>query len=86
MLKIKSIFKTHHGAEPSGGAAFMIGAGISAILLVVVSFIAAIIANATDDPVGKLGVYSLAALLVSAGVSGAITTRISKNGGIYAGK
>ena len=61
---------------------FFICLSISAGVIVFLSLIFAIIANLLDDPTENLGLFSLAAMLLSAAVSGIVSTRIKGEGGV----
>ena len=63
------------------GIRFLICFGISVISILVTALIAALIVARLDDPTAKLGIFSLIAMLISAAISGVITTRVAGDGG-----
>ncbi len=76
MVKIKK-----RKRETGGLGFFLLGILCSGILIVVSSFIMAVIASGSGDPTSKIGAYSLIALLLSAAISGICISRIKGDGG-----
>ena len=74
MHKIK---KYLHG--DGGAMKFFICLGVAIFSLLVVSLIMASVATFTDNPGGIIGILSLAAMLVSAVISGVAATKIKPN-------
>ncbi len=68
----------------SGGSftLFMRGAVISIAILLALSFIAAVALSTSADPTRSVGIYSLAALILSAVISGITVSRTSGEGGV----
>ena len=60
---------------------YLKGLLISVIMLPLFSLLAAFIAYSGEDPTGVIGTYSLIALLLSAAVSGFITSKMKGEGG-----
>ena len=63
-------------------AVLLICLAISVLCILSVSFIFALISSTSNDPTGSLGIFSLSALLISGAVSGFISGKIKKEGGI----
>ncbi len=63
--------KSKRGPVISG----LISVGISAAVLVMCALLASALTYASKDPSGVIGAYSLAALLLGAVISGAVTSR-----------
>lgn len=61
---------------------FLRCAAISALVLPAVSFILAVIANASADPTSAIGISTLVSIVVSAAISGAVCIRICKDDGL----
>ena len=76
MMKLKRRTK-----ETGSLGIFLFGIIGSALLIVLLSFVMAIIANSSDDPTSKIGIYSLLTLLISAAISGVAISRIKGEGG-----
>jgi peptidoglycan/LPS O-acetylase OafA/YrhL len=70
------------GSKNGGVRTFILGAGTAAVALLVCSLIAAAIAYSDSDPTGKIGIYSLAALIISAAIGGSVTSRLTGDGGV----
>lgn len=80
MLKGKKYIKTDGGAVK-----FLICFGFSAVVIIVCSFITSLIAGSAKDPTGMIGIYSLAAMLISAAAGGVFSGRMHGDGGtVYA--
>ena len=62
------------------GIRFLICLAISVISILTTALIAALIVSRLDDPTSKLGLYSLLAMLVAAGLSGMITVKTGGDG------
>ena len=63
-------------------AVLLICLAISVLCILSVSFIFALISSTSNDPTGSLGIFSLSALLISGAVSGFISGKIKKEGGV----
>ena len=61
---------------------FLICFGLSVGIIVAVALLFALLSSILDDPTGNLGLFSLFALLISAAVSGFISSRIKGEGGV----
>ena len=76
MLKGKKYIKTDGGVLK-----FFVCLGFSALLMLVCSFIMSLIAAASSDPTGMIGIYSLIAMLLSAVGGGIFSVRMKGEGG-----
>ena len=72
MNKLK---KYINGGSPS--VKFLICLGFSAILLLLVSFIMALVAVSTENPGGVVGIFALASMLVSAIAGGIFSAKMN---------
>ena len=75
----------HKGKRmPSGGVAqsFIICFLISALLIILLSLISAVILGALEDPTGNVGLFSLGAMLLSAIASGVCCVQIKGEDGV----
>ena len=80
MLKGKKYIKTDGGAVK-----FLVCFGFSIAAILVCSFITSLIAGGSKDPTGMIGIFSLAAMLISAAAGGVFSSRIRGEGGtVYA--
>lgn len=61
---------------------FLICLAISALIIILLSLIFALIANASGDPTGNLGLFSLTALIIGAAASGFVSAKIKKEGAV----
>lgn len=68
----------------NGGVAekFLICFAISALVIIILSLISALILGALNDPTKSLGLFSFGAMLLSAAASGICCARINGEGGI----
>ena len=71
--------------EPGLSALMLIGAGLSLVMIVAVTFIMAIVSYMTSDPTSLTGALSLASLLVAGAISGYVTSRTNGGGGVLVG-
>jgi len=79
MLKGKKYIKS------DGAIKFLICFGFSAAMIILCSFIMALIASASGDPTRMVGIYSLVAMIVSAALGGIFSGRMRGDGGtVYA--
>ena len=76
------MFRNKEALNNSPFLRFALCFGLSIGVLLISSVIFAIIANSLDDPTGKLGIFSLLAMLISAAVSGYLCSRIKGEGGV----
>ena len=65
-----------------GFRGFLIGIGICIIILLICAFIMAIALTGTSNSSAKINVYSLAALIIAAALSGAVNSRLKGEGGV----
>ena len=65
-----------------GGKFFLISLALSLGILLVTSLVMSAIAYSSPDPTGKIGIYSLVSLIVSAAVSGFLISRLSGSGSV----
>ncbi len=70
--------QTHIGAR---GRLFLIGLALSLGTVLAASLVMSAVAYSSDDPTGKIGIYSLIALVASAAVSGFSVSRLCQSGG-----
>lgn len=77
MLKMKKYIKADGSATK-----FLICFGFSSATILASSLIMALIAGASEDPTGKVGIYSLVAMLVSAVLGGIFSSRMRGEGGV----
>ena len=74
------------GFKRSGGGevarTFLICFAISVLLILLFSLISAVIVGSLDDPTKSVGLFSLATMLLSAAVSGVVSSRIKGEGGL----
>ena len=61
---------------------FLRCAAISALVLPAVSFILAVVANASADPSAAIGISTLVSIVLSAAISGGVCVRTCKDDGI----
>lgn len=61
---------------------FLICFAISVSLIILLSLISAAIVGSLDDPTESVGIFSLGSMLVSAAISGILSTRIKGEGGL----
>ena len=71
--------------EPGLSALMLIGAGLSLVTILTVTFIMAIVSYMTSDPTSLTGALSLASLLVAGAISGYVTSRTNGGGGVLIG-
>ena len=64
------------------GIKFLICFSISALLILILSLISAMIVAGLKDPTKSIGIFSLGAILLSAVISGVICTRVKGEGGL----
>ena len=76
MFKVK-----RHKMTRAGGKIYLVGVSLSAVLLVLLSFIVAIIAASVKNPTSMIGILALFALTVSGAISGFVTSKIKGEGG-----
>ena len=77
MLKNKNHVKTSNAA-----AAFLICFGVSVLLIILISFVMAIIANTTENSTAMIGIFSLVSMLLSALLSGLFICRFRRESGV----
>ncbi len=70
MLKRKGLLSNNLGR-------FLISLGFSALMIVALSFVFALVAGKLTDPTKNLAIFSFAALLISAAAGGIFSARIS---------
>ena len=68
---------TNHNKRTGVGRCFIISFCSSILVLIAISMIMAAIAMANEDPTGKIGLFSLISLLLSAMISGLLTARLN---------
>ena len=61
---------------------FLICLGISALAIVGLSFVFALVANGLEDSTGNLGIFSLISLLLGGAIGGFISAKIKKDGAL----
>lgn len=61
---------------------FLISFAISVLLILLLSLLSALIVGSLEDPTKLLGLFSLGSLLISAAISGVISTRMKGEGGL----
>lgn len=61
---------------------FIISFCLSFLIILLLSLLSALIAGSLDDPGKVIGLFSLGSLLVSAAVSGVVSSRIKGEGGL----
>ena len=61
---------------------FLICFALSALAIILLSLIFALIANASSDPTGNLGIFSLASLLIGGVVGGFASAKIKKESAV----
>ncbi len=66
----------------TNGGFFLVSLALSVVLLLAVSLASAAIAYSSDDPTGKIGIYSLVSLIISAAACGFGVSRFKGEGGI----
>lgn len=71
MLKRKGLLSNNLGR-------FFISLGFSALMIVVLSFVFALVAGKLTDPTKNLAIFSFAAMLISAAAGGIFSARISE--------
>ena len=71
MLKRKGLLSNNLGR-------FFISLGFSTLMIVVLSFVFALVAGKLTDPTKNLAIFSFAALLISAAAGGIFSARISE--------
>ena len=76
MLKGKKYIKN------DGAVKFLICLAFSAAMIILSSFIMALVASASSDPTGMVGIYSLVAMVVSAVFGGIFSGRMRGEGGV----
>ena len=64
------------------GRLFLMCLGISLGILLAASLIMSAVAYSSSDPTGKIGIYSLASLIISAALAGFIGSRLSDSVGV----
>ena len=64
------------------GGLFLMSLGISLGILLAASLIMSAVAYSSADPTGKIGIYSLVSLIVSAALAGFIASRLSDSVGL----
>ena len=62
--------------------AYLAGLLISVGVLVITSLVMSALAYSSPDPTGKIGIYSLVSLILSAAISGFMVSRFFSDGGI----
>lgn len=73
MIKGKRLFK-----EGNTAISFLICFAFSALVIILLSLIFALVANMSEDPTGRLGIFSLAAMIISAAAGGVFSARFCK--------
>lgn len=76
MLKIKK----HGGGSAVGALGLCVG--ISLLCVGIISLIFALAANLSADPTGKIGIFSLIALLISAALAGFVNGAMNRERGV----
>lgn len=76
------MFKKRLSLKGNPTVTFVICLAISALIIIFLSVIFAFIANASGDPTGNLGLFSLTTLIVGAAASGFISAKIKKEGAL----
>lgn len=61
---------------------FLISFSISVLVIVLLSLLSSLIVSGLEDPGGVIGIFSLGSLLISAVVSGVMSSRIKGDGGL----
>ena len=77
MLNVKKYIKSDDGAVE-----FLICFGFSLAMILICSLIMALVANSSEDPTGKIGIYSLVSMTVSAIAGGIFSSRMRGDGGV----
>lgn len=72
--------KKNHIKTDSAPVRFLICIGVSVLVIIILSLVMAVIAGVSDDPTGMLDILSLAAMLISAVISGIFIPRYAKEG------
>ncbi len=77
------MFKTKRKTKDGAGKiAFIPYVLISLVVILVLSFAMAFVANLTSNPTANIGIYSLGALLISGAVCGFCISRAKGDGGV----
>lgn len=77
------MFKIKRNARSGRGAfVFFICLFFSVLMILLTSLIFAAIANSSNDPTKNLGIFSFAALLISAFAGGLFSAKVSKKDGV----
>ena len=69
-------FSKRRGAASGVAVGFLISFGIAAAAYFLCAFVAALIADSTDDPTGYVGTAALCSLVLSGFIGGAVNSRL----------
>ena len=64
------------------GLTFLSCLAVSALIIIFLSLIFAIVANTLEDPTGNLGIFSFAVLIIGAAAGGFISAKMKKEGAV----
>lgn len=65
--------------EGNTAISFLICFAFSVAVMILLALIFALVANMSEDPTGKLGIFSISAMIISAIIGGVFTMRFSKS-------